>query len=425
MKTISRILTLVILISLSACGAISDFLAEETPPPVEPTVTPAPTPTRGTLGIDAPITLKIWVAPEFDPEGESEAAAILHARLDEYSQLHPGVRVDARVKDIIGPASTIESLRAADTAAPLALPDLVLLTTEDSQIAAAQNLIYALELEENFTFENDWYQFAEGLTTYNDQIFGVPFAADAIVMVYRSSQTENPPTTWGEFLEQGQRLMFPASSPEAMLSILLYLSEDGQLSDETGKITLESAPFENVMTFYNQAQTSNLMPYWITQLDSDQGVWDYFTENRGELAVTWMSRYLQETNEQFAAGLIPTRSGASFTLTNGFVWSVATPNTDRQEAAEDLALFLSDPAFTGIWTESLGYLPVRPSALAIWEPGPEQSLASVVLPSAVPAPDFALVSQLGPIFQQAANAILKQELSASEAAAQAVNQVNN
>lgn len=422
---IAKVLIVILLVSLSACSTISDFFATETPPPVEPTSTPNPTPTQGTLGVDAPITLKLWVSPEFDPTAETEAATLFQLRLEEYSQLHPGVRVDTRVKATSGPASLIESLSAAELAAPLALPDLVLISTENAQIAAERRLIYPLQVEEEFSFENDWYQFTEGLAFNQDQTFGVPFAVDAMIMVYRPGQTENPPVTWNEFLDLGQRIMFPASSPEALVTTLLYLSEDGQITPQNGGLLLDSNALESVLTFYNQAQASNLAPFWLTQLENDQTVWEYFLENRAEMAVTWMSRYLQSAPENTAAGVIPTQNGTSFTLARGWMWAVATPNTDRQDAAEDLALFLSESEFLGNWTQALGYLPVRPSALASWEDGPNQSLASVILPSAVPTPSHTNIALLGPAFQQAVNAILKQESTVSDAAAEAINQLLN
>jgi ABC-type glycerol-3-phosphate transport system substrate-binding protein len=424
-KFFVTILIFLVLLSLSACSTVADFFAEETPLPVIPTPTPVPTPTQATPGIDAPITLKLWVSSEFDPTAETEAAQILRARLDEYSQLHPGVRVDTRLKSTTGPASLIESLSTAGSAAPLALPDLVLLSTDDAQIAAKRSLIYPLQTEIDFSLENDWYQFPGGLTLNQDQTFGVPFALDAMVMVYRPNQTENPPVTWSEFLEVGQRLMFPAASPQALFTILLYLSEDGQITDEEGGFALDATALESVLSFYSRAQTSNLAPYWLTQLEDEQVVWDYFMENRTELAVTWMSKYLQEAPENAAAGVIPTQTGATFTLAKGWVWSVAAPSAERQAAAEELALFLSEPEFIGRWTQALGYLPVHPSALAAWEAGPAQSLASVVLPSAVPLPEFTDLSMLGPAFQQAVNAVLKQEMSVSEAAAAAINQLEN
>ena len=203
---------LVGLVAVSGCSAVTDFLATETPAAVQATATPSPTATPATLGVDSPITLQLWLPPEFDPSAETDAAILLQARLDEYSRLHPGVRVQTRVKANTGSASLINSLSGTSSAAPLALPDLVLLSTKDMQNAAERSLIFPVGSEIDFNVENDWYPFAAGLAG-DDQIWGVPFTADGLVMIFRPSQTENPPASWSEFLNLGQRLMFPVSDP--------------------------------------------------------------------------------------------------------------------------------------------------------------------------------------------------------------------
>ena len=123
--------------------------------------------------------------------------------------------------------------------------------------------------------------------------------------------------------------------------------------------------------------------------------------------------------------MIPTKDGTAFTLTTGWVWSVSTPISDRQLVAEDLAIFLSEAAFTGSWTQAAGYLPVRPSGLASWEAGPDQSLASIILPAAVSMPSYSTLAIVGPAFQQAATVVIKQELSVSQAAAAVIIQLEN
>jgi ABC-type glycerol-3-phosphate transport system substrate-binding protein len=420
---LSLIILLTGLLTLSGCGAVSDFFTTETPPAFEATPTTAPTATPGALGVDAPITLKIWLPPEFDPTSETDAGAILQTRLEEYSQLHPGVRVETRIKSTTGPASLIDSLSGASSAAPLALPDLVLLSTSDVEIAFERNLVFPLQMEIDFSPESDWYQFASGLAG-DAHFWGIPFAADGLVMVFRPSQTENPSTSWNEFLDAGERLIFPAAEPQSLMTSLLYLSEQEQAAN-LEDLSIDAGSLENVFQFYQQAQARNLMPYWLTQLESDQMVWDSYLEGQAELAVTWMSRYLQQAPDHISAAMIPTRSGTPYTLTTGWVWSVATPAAERQEAAEDLALFLTEAAFSGSWTQAAGYLPVRPSGLAGWEAGPDQSLASIILPAAIPAPSHTTLSIVGPAFQQAATGILKQELTVSQAAEAVINQVVN
>jgi multiple sugar transport system substrate-binding protein len=416
------ILILVVTPALSGCSSIGGLLAEETPVSATPTPAPVPTATPGTLGIDAPISLQLWVPPEFDPQSDNEAAQLLQARLAEYSRLHPGIRVVPRVKANEGPASLLDTLSAAVSAAPLALPDLVLLSTHDARTAAERNLIYPLQTPIDFSTENDWYGFVPELVNYQEQFWGIPLAADALVLVYRPYQTPEPPSDWTAFFDQGQRLMFPAADPQALFTLLLYLSESQQNGIQPDMIW-DSSSLESVFSFYQQAQASNLMPYWLTQLDSDQLVWDGFLDSQAELGITWASHYLQEAPDTISAGLIPTQDGTNFTLATGWIWAVATPNTERQAAAENLALFLSETEFSGSWTQAAGLLPVRPTGLVQWDNTPDRALAIAVLPAAITVPGETVLSTVGPPLQEAVMSVLKQEASVSSAVEEALNKL--
>ncbi|MEK6223167.1 MAG: hypothetical protein N2D54_13055, partial [Chloroflexota bacterium] len=74
-----------------------------------------------------PLTLNIWVTPNFDPALDSDASHLFQEKIDDFSKGHPGVRVIVRVKNLTGSAGMLESLTAANRAAPLALPDLILI----------------------------------------------------------------------------------------------------------------------------------------------------------------------------------------------------------------------------------------------------------------------------------------------------------
>jgi multiple sugar transport system substrate-binding protein len=417
------ILILLLASAFSSCSAIGGLLEEETPIAFTATPAPLPTSTPGTLGIDAPISLQLWVPPEFDPQSDSEAAQLLQERLAEYSRLHPGIRVVTRVKAGEGPASLLDTLSAAVSAAPLALPDLVLLSTHDARTAAERNLIYPLQTQIDFSTDNDWYGFVENLVAFQEESWGVPVAADVLVMVYRPYQTPEPPEDWATFFEQGQRLIFPAADPQALFTLLLYLSESQQTDILPGMIW-DASSLESVLNFYKQAQASNLMPYWLTQLDSDQLVWEGFLDGQAELGITWASHYLQEAPETVSAGLIPTQDGSVFTLATGWIWAVATPNAERQNAAENLALYLSEADFSGRWTQAAGLLPVRPTALVQWENTPDRALTIRLLPEAIPAPGETVLSTIGPALQEAATGILKQEISVSAAVEAALNRLD-
>ena len=76
----------------------------------------------------------------------------------------------------------------------------------------------------------------------------------------------------------------------------LYQSIGGELIDEDGQVTISPEPLLNVLEFFESSQAANLMPFWLTQFDSDVGAWNEFAENRANLAVTWWTRYINSEN---------------------------------------------------------------------------------------------------------------------------------
>jgi multiple sugar transport system substrate-binding protein len=408
---------------LAAC---SNFPTLQPTATLEPTAF-VPTPTmvsvESTDTINAPITLVVWILPQFDTTDGSEVSALLLNRLESYADSHPGFRVMVRLKAETGPASLLQSLHATSQAAPLALPDLVVLSTDDMANAADTALIYPFP--EGYPAEEDldWYDAAGQLGTYDNQRFGMPFAADALVMVYKPTQVEAVPTSWLEILDSGFILSHPAADPSAKFSLACYLSSGGGLTGESGGVSIEQIELSEVLNFYADAAEANVMPYWLTQYNTDELAWPTFAEGSAELAITWVSRYFREVSDNIRAAPLPTQNGAPYTLINGWVWAIATPDPNRQVAAAELATYLSAAEFTGELTQAAGYLPLRPSALASWPQGQLQALGSQLLPVADAFPYPSTVVRISPPISQAVISILKGELTAQDALAQVLSAV--
>src|SRR3989337_2404198 len=111
------------------------------------------------------------LAPEASPTPESEATLtalptvettrspggdLLQARLVEFSGLHRGVRIEARVKALTGPGGLLDSLSAANAAAPLAMPDLILLPRALLETAALKGLLHPVDRLATTLNEDDW-----------------------------------------------------------------------------------------------------------------------------------------------------------------------------------------------------------------------------------------------------------------------------
>ncbi len=459
-------LSFLILLLLTACSN----LPLPGGPTQQPTDTPAAGPARPTPGptgsstpTPGPPVLQVWLPPEFDPAVDSPASSLLAARLDEYLERRPGVQLDVRVKAVEGPGGLLDALTTASAAAPMALPDLVALPRSVLEVAALKGLLHPFDNLSQAIDGPDWYEYARQLARLQNSTFGLPFAGDALQLVYRPEHIPTPPGSLNDLHDLATPLVFPAAEQEALFTLAQYLSAGGSVLDEQGRPHLDQEPLERVLAHYGQGAVGEDFPQWLAQVSGDAQAWDAFLEGRSHMVVTWTSRFLQDLPPDVQAGLLPTLSGDPFTLADGWVWAMAGANAENQSLAVELAEFLTESRFLAQWTAAAGYLPPRPSALArdpeaaptdtptpqpsptagpsLTPGGPEEPAESEAQEQA-PLPDLttildsiALSSRLypssdvlislGPPLQEAVLGVLRQELDPAAAAQAAVNRLSS
>lgn len=420
MKVLLKTLGLAaLLLGLASCNGLGTSQPQAS---ATPTAAPEATATPASDGQTSPLTLEIWLPPQFDPTAETEAAALLAARLADFSERHPGVRVSVRVKAETGPAGLLESLTAAAAAAPLALPDLIALPPAELDAAIGRNLLYPLDDYLADPDNSDWFPFAREFAEQNEQTYSLPFAADVLALAYRPGVLETPPASWAASLQLNGPLAFAAADPQALFPLALYLGRGGRLTDDSGRAILEQEQLRAVLAYFEQAGVSGLMPVWLTQYDQPAQGWSALLEGRATMAVIWLSTLLQSDSASLAAAPLATHNGQPFTLARGWAWALASPEPERHALAVELAEFLSAPEFLALWSTAAGVLPPRPGAIL---PGssPGHTLAADLLPAAQLLPSPHLLERAGSPLREAALAVLKRELNPDAAAAQAVNAI--
>ena len=87
-----------------------------------------------------------------------------------------------------------------------------------------------------------------------------------------------------------------------------------------------------------------------------------------------------------------------------------------QQAAIELAEFLTDSAFLADWTEAVGFLPSRPSALKGWDNNPLEPVLGKIAQSAHALPTADILSSLGGPLWQATIDVLNQQADPAAAA---------
>ena len=426
-----RLTALVLLLLLAGCSSLNlPWLPARTPTPGEsqtpavqtaaPTQTPAAATQQPTPAV---LMLRLWLPPEFDPESGSPAGELLRQRLAEFETSRPNIRLDVRLKNLEGAGGMINSLTTTSAAAPLALPDLVLLPRPTLESAILKGLAYPYD---DFAGEvpAEWLNYAAELARFQDHLYGIPLAGDVLVLLYQTELIAEPPINWESTLQVQSPLLFPAAQEQALFTLAQYQAAGGEIQDAGGRPLLELEPLTAVLGFYAQAHLGGQMPFWLTQYEDDAQVWQAYLENTSPLAVTWLSNHLKQPMDGVMPAPLPV-SGEPFTLASGWLLALTSPDPARQALAVELAAFLVEPDFAAAWSEAAGYLPVQEAAMNGWQNPAMQAFASRMLESAHALPPSDVLNTLGPALQNAAIQVLKEQIDSATAAAQAVDKLSS
>ena len=371
--------------------------------------------------------LKIWLPPNFAPTEDVPGGELLAQQLAAFEQAHPGHPVHVRLKATSGPGGLLASLSAAYNAAPEVLPNLIALNRDDLATAARAGLVIPLD---NFITPEavaDYYPFAQTLSRVEGQFVGLPFAADARVLVYNPEVYASPPLTWTGLLTG--TLIFPAAEPSALTLLNDYLALGGELTDASSQTTLNADLLAQALTSIQSVQMKGLLPLSTLNYADPAATWQVFRERRATLAVTSAQWYLIENNRAASSALtwILNSDGRALALAEGWSWAIVNAAPERHTLAADLLLWLTQPAQLSAWTQAAQVLPPRSKALDQWEASPLIPVATLrdLLTHAELVPSAEVLSLVGPPLHQALTDVLNGQATPSDAAVRAAQTITN
>ncbi|NTV36844.1 MAG: extracellular solute-binding protein [Anaerolineaceae bacterium] len=396
-KAVGGLLFIFVFLAVFLAGCTTPATATVTPSidVAKQTVTtsPLPTPVKDQ-------TLIIWLPPQFDPNTGTASAEIFRRRLDQFIVENPGVKLDLRIRSLEGPANLLNMLTITNAAAPVNLPSIVALPRDAMEIAVLKSLIYPLDNLVPAVDNSDWFSYAQQMAIIQGRTYGVPFAGDSLVLVYRPKSVGGAPEDWKQLFARGLPLAFPAADPFGTLPLQLYLSTSAPLKDPQGRPFLEPEALERVFRIMDQGTQQGVFPYNLSEMKSFQESWRAFQEKRVNWAVTWSSNYLSSLIPDTTAALVPSMGSKPHALTSGWLWCIADPDPKRQKIAAKLVEYLSDSQFMAEWTASTGYLPSRPSALDAWSNKELRLLIGKIISAAVLVPDVDVLGGTTPLLAE-------------------------
>jgi hypothetical protein len=296
------------------------------------------------------------------------------------------------------------------------MPDLVALSRPDLESASSKGLLHPLDELTDLPESTDWYPYARQMGQVQEATFGLPFAGDALALVgFRDPLL----TSWSDIPEE-TIFIFPAADPQALFTLALYLSAGGNLQDSQGHLSLNESVLANVLSLYILETEKTFISPQVKNYENYEQTWNAFREERGNLIITWTSQFLGEQATPLALAPLPGLETDQFALATGWSWALAGSIPENQPLAVELAGFLSDSQFLAEWTQAAGYLPTRPSALSPWEDASIQFSLTQIAESATLVPGDDLLVTVGPIFKEAALAVLNGAQTPADAARSAV-----
>lgn len=371
-----------------------------------------------------PPVIVIWLPPQFDPDDGSRAGELLIEQIHSYSLEHPDLQYQIRIKAVDGQVGMMESLAAARAAAPDAVPSLVALQRTDLEIAALKGLVYSLDGLTQVQDEVDWYGYARQMTLFQEIPFGIPFAGDAMILVYRPELVGEVPESWPQILEQKEPLVFSARDKQAMITLLLYQSLGGEVQNSLGYPVLQPEILEEVLTLYSDGVSEGVFPAWLTQVETRKQAWSSYNRNDSAYIAAWVSEYLSELPADSTATRMITFNEEVMTYADGWLWAIAELDPETRQIAAGLVEHLVQADFLADWSLAAGYLPPRTTSLSNWSNQNMQSLLHEVSLTAQVLPSSDVMFMLSSVLEEATMAVVGQRASPEEAAEAAVNRLN-
>ena len=354
--------------------------------------------------------LIVWIPPQFDPAADTIAGNLFLSRLDEFIERRPQTEIQVRIKPTTGDFGILESLQVTDSVAPLIMPDLVALPRSLVEEAFEAGLIMTLDGYTDLIEENDWYDYALDLALINDEIAGIPFAGDLMVMAYKDDTEDVPLPDWDAVITAQKTLAFPASDPRGLVTLALYHSVSGEMAGTNEEVLIQGESLLEVFTYYKDAQAAGVMPYWLTQFETDEQTWESYQDRQSTMAITWSSILLNAESANTSLAAIPTKEANPFSYASGWVWCIVPSNFETEQEAVELIEFLTESSYLNTWGVEAGYLPVRPTGLDSWSETPFYSTLQQLLPAAVLLPGNDLLDGLGPEILDAVISVLKDQV---------------
>lgn len=347
-----RSVLLVLPFALVACSGQSAVTSaaqatEIIQPPNTPTVTSSlPTATlSATEEIVAPTTLHVWWPEPLAPVDDEDAADLLSAQISAFQNANPTVMVDFRLKAVLDVGgqdigSLMSTLRTAAGVAPSVLPDLTLIRRADLLAAAQAGLLQPLRAPADIL--NDLHPVITELGSAEGETYGLAYMVDVEHLAFLEGIDTPGRWRFDDVLDSEFAYVFPAGRVNTLSSVFLAQYLDAGQSETAsqelllgGEIAIDENVLRSIYSFYENAVEAGVIDPEVLEYITPNDYATTLVEGEVNAGVVTSTLYLTLRSEgaMLDYGLIPTASGESATVADGWMWVLTTPDARQQEAA--------------------------------------------------------------------------------------------
>lgn len=417
----------IILVLMVGCQPSSAAVTPTASATVSPTSAPTNQPILPTTtpSTPEPLTLVVWLPDELYPIEDDALSAILGAEVTEFSA-QAGVQIELRRKKSDDVGGILATLRAGASVAPGALPDLTLMRRSDLLIAANEGLIYPMEGRIASAVIADLYPSALRLGRADDQLYGLPYLLDVYLTAYRAEVVDLTRWTFANVVEAEISMAIPAASAIGLNDVLWlqYLSAGGLIPEPEEALNLAPSPVLTILNFYEEMAEAGFIPRAVLDYDSPEDYLQLLTDGRLDAGIitTANLRALRNTNTRLGYAGVPTPSGDPFTLVDGWMWVIVTPNAEKQVWCGRFLNWMMDAERQSTYATGIAMPPSQRTSLRRWTfDGLDNDLLSELLSDSPPPMPEVSASSAARALQSALMDVLSGEMSATEAAATALS----
>lgn len=379
---------------LGSCSTAASDAEEDAPGLTPSPVTSTPVSQTQQPGSTAPspLTITIWLPDDLILRNEDALLALIQQQIAAYTESHPEVTIDLRLKAEAGSANMMDSLQSTSLAAPAALPDIVLMSRADMEVAALKGLLIPYDGVSDLLSANDWIPSIKQLATIQGSTFGMPVVSDALVYFVDKDEQH----TQNAFLVSKPLLAY-LNDPSAELLMGLYLSAGGVLMDQEGGPVLESAPLAQALKQVDSARKAGAFPAWMMDIANQSDVYRYYQAERGDRMIAWYSNIPTPARNAMAAQAVPGLSENAATLVDGWFWTMTQPQPEKRQATVDLVEVLTEENFLAQLAATSELIPVRLSPSVVEDTN--LNLVAEIAAAGQPIPDGLLLVTISPAMQ--------------------------